>query len=98
MGTNLKKQQPPPMDKSPIVLKPVEPLIPESKLFPILIQGTVDGVNVCCPFLTAHDITNYLEGLEWGMRKLNAKIDVTIYQAGVKVGEMKTPVECTVLH
>jgi hypothetical protein len=71
---------------------------PESKYFPIIIQGTMDNMEVLCPFISVGDASNYMEQLGFVMGKLRVNIDLIIYQNGVKIGEIKTPVELLSTH
>ena len=88
-----KKPSKDPEPKEPEVVN-----IPESKLFPFYMVGTIDNTPVSCPFLVAHDISNYMESLQWSMTKMHANIDIKVYQNGAVIGEVKTPPELLLTH
>lgn len=62
-----------------------------SSIFPIVLEGTVEGTKIYVPFLTTGDAQNYVEHLVWAITKYRTKVDVNILQNGVSHGEIKSP-------
>ncbi len=79
-------------------MEPQQSSPPESKIYQYMIVGKMDTLDVCIPFTTVAEISQYLESVDWAMRKLRADIDIKIYQAGVQVGVVKTPAETLLTH
>ena len=61
------------------------------EIYPILLTGTIDGMEFVIPFSTGGDATRYIEMLAFTMSRQKSIMDIKMMKGDELIGEIKSP-------